>query len=814
MFRYTPPWQVLCYSLDHDNKRLASVDRRNVLTPHSLQLLSSVQRLPPPEPVTHAAGAAAPPPTMDSIPRNWVLKPLSPLLQPSDLRTIAGPPPSASPDPDGRAFGHDSISVAPSYSSVVVASERDDGCRNAVRARQVVVSQDGGQSSDEWHAGSRSDPGSPGSSLGSPCGFYSFVEDPASPEAEMNEAWMVSPQRQTQLAVLKQESGFRLQTYAGRKPESLFAESEGDSLYKLDLENGSKVVGEEEEKQLREEIIRGQAPKSNPPFKGQLSALDALDLRSSTNRLIEGFSMSYAAVGSRAEPPRPSDPGTIDVEQISFIAARQQFLKMEQQQAAPSIPLRSSRTHLNASVQPDPDVSSTDQVDTRHMLQANEDTTTFMQTEEDEIYPEERVWRNEEGLSRQSSVFDDLDSGLEELTVEVGGGYTSDEGLFYDRNQQESRSGESISDYETPIEREIRLAQEREENLRRSRGLSLSGRTAEMVEIKTKRLSAKEKNRVSFLVQREIQKDDQWKEEPQQRLPGRHRRDSPQELECDQQDRDKKAEERPRCESGDEGVFPSPCCPHRHPEEAELYASTKSSAPSSFSVRASQVPDRRGLSQDQTTASALHFSSSASPPTRSSWNGLQSRGKGAPDFIEKEIEEALRREQELKELRESREETDGHVFSPAPLLQQANKVAISQFYPPMKTDQPVSASSPSARPSVRPPSIPYITAQPWSSSPPPSSKSRQRSTTPPIRPSSPPPAAVSSPPPPLPPRGLAETLLEDFKERRVKVKLEESVYAGIQPVDDVNNEVVESTRVIRHKNQRALRWEAGVFSNQ
>ncbi|KAE8294736.1 A-kinase anchor protein 2 [Larimichthys crocea] len=54
---------------------------------------------------------------------------------------------------------------------------------------------------------------------------------------------------------------------------------------------------------------------------------------------------------------------------------------------------------------------------------------------------------------------------------------------------------------------------------------------------------------------------------------------------------------------------------------------------------------------------------------------------------------------------------------------------------------------------------------------------------------------------PLRLRGLSETLLQDFEERRIQLRLEESA-------------VVESTRVIRHKNQRALLWEAGVFTNQ
>ncbi|XP_049443107.1 mitotic interactor and substrate of PLK1 isoform X2 [Epinephelus fuscoguttatus] len=768
---------------------------------------------------------------MESIPRRWVLKPLSPLLQLSDLRTIAGPAQTDASALDDPVFTSDSISVARSHSSVVVSSQHGNGSGDVVvQARQVAVSQDRGSTSDEWIPSS---PSSPSSSSGSHCGFYSFVEDPMSQEAELNEAWMVSPQRQTQLSTLKEEKGFRLQTYAGsRKPESLFADGNGDAQYRVDQSDGVEVVREEEEQQLRKEIIRSQAPKKNLTFKDQLSALENLDLSRSPNKLMEGFSVSFSPVASRPRPPSPAAPGTIDDAQINFSTARQQFLKMEQDRltAVPS-PLRSSITHLNTSLQTDPDASLSKQVESSYHgvetysgVETSEAPTAFKPTE-DEAFPERKVTvcQTEKPLSRQSSVFDDLDSGLEELSMEVGGGYTSDEGVFNDNTQQQDKSSVSKSDYETPIEREIRLNQEREENLRRSRGLKLSDSRAEMVEIKTKRLQtplpltlikSKEKNRVSFIIQREIQKENERREEPDQQ--GGHSPDPPQDpedikMESVQQDEDERTEA--RVQSGDTDIFLSPCCPHRHSEETERYISQMSSAPPSFSVRDSDVQYTRGLRQDLTTSSSLRASSSSSSSsptprrdmtwtTPRSWRenlestGLQSRGTGAPDFIEKEIEEALRREQELKELRESREETDGRLLSPAPLVEQANKMAISQFYPPVNADKPVSVSSPSPRPFVRLSSFSFITAQPWSYSPPPSSS----------------PVAHCTVPPPV--RGLTDTLLQDFEERRVKLKLEESAYAGIQPVDDVNNEVVESTRVTRHKNQRALRWEAGVFANR
>lgn len=642
-------------------QRLSAGNHQDVLTFPSSQSTSVHHHLS--EPLS-PAGSATPPAAMDSTPKNWVLKPLSPTLQPSDLRTIAVP----APGPNDLDTAFRSISVSHSQPCVVVSSQQGDESQDVVvQARQIAVSPDGGNSSDEWQPSS---PSSPGSSSGSHCGFYSFVEDPASPKAEHNEAWMVSPQRQAMLATLKQEKGFKLQTYtSSNKPESLFSEGNGDLQYKVDANNGIRVVGEEEEKELRKEIIRTQAPKKSAGFQDQLSSQE--DLSQSTNKLIEGFSLSYKPVSSRPEPPRPAEPGTIDKEQINFNTVRQQFLKLEQDRLkAPSSPLKSPRTHLKSYLWPDLDVTTPKKVETSN------NAAQFKAPEEDEAYRQKKVtvFQTEECLSRQSSVFDDLDSGLEELSGEVGGGYVSDDGVFNDNVQQLNRPIKSTSACETPIEREIRLIQEREENLRRSRGLKLSDSWGQMVEIKTKRLQPrpapikmKEKTRVSFIVQGEVKSENQNQSEPR--------------------NKDRWTEESSQPESETSEVFPSPCCPHRHPEERKQM----SPIPSSLIEIDSGVQDRRRLDQDQ----VFSFSSTASPTltpqnetTLQSWReslkstGLQCRGKGAPDFIEKEIEEALRREQEL---RESREEAKQQLFSPAPLVEQATQKAISQFYPPIKT---------------------------------------------------------------------------------------------------------------------------------
>lgn len=855
MFKYTAPWQVLCLSLDQ-HKRLSSAGRQDDLS--SVRLSSSVQssaHLPCPDPL--AARAVV----MDSTPRRWVLRPLSPSLQPSDLRSISA-------QQDDTVFFNDSISiVGSSQSTVYVEAHNDLSANVVVEARQVSVSQEGGSRSSS-SSSSEELPVSPcsSSSGASHSGFYSFVDDPFSPEAEQNEAWMVSPQRQTQLATLREDNSYKLQSYSShRRPASLFQEESTDLRYKIDAKYGYEVVGEQEERQLRKEIIRNQAPKKSPLIEEDGGSSFGND----TSRLIEGLSISYTNVS--AKPNVVINSGAIDEEQINFDVARKQFLQMEQNKMDPIIQPRKIR------VKTSPKQNATPQED-----KAGREEQVSRTKVEDVVNA--KLKEDQSGRSRQSSFLEESDV----LLVNLGVTFISDDGLNSEQIPPENDTSQFSIEQETPIEREIRIAQEREENLRRLRGLqhSVSG---EMVEIKTTRLQsplpltplrAKEKGRVSFIFQ-DIQKkeeaarqDGAWQDvgslrrerahsfeileanstedDATQRDQGyaitqafgtlkesvgekfdvvdyalqkqntqggsfqesrllqeyvepylrnarqdqeeKNRFQSEQELGRKAEFEDIKsleeqwqspnqnvdriengftsAVERSREDSISDDVFLLPCCPHKHPEDSE---SVKQNGPSRLNLH---TPSWRN-SLEQT--------------------GLQTRGQGAADFIENDIEEALRREQELREQRETQAK---QVYSPPTLVQQADKMAARQFYPQIRTDKAQFRSSSSPRPGMRLSSIPLMSPQPWSPAP----HTPQTPQTPQT------PTVVRTAP--LPVRGLAHTLLHDFEERRVKLRLEESAYAGIQPVDSVNNEVVESTRVTRHKNRRALQWEAGLFANQ
>uniref|UniRef100_A0A8C6UQC9 Mitotic interactor and substrate of PLK1 n=1 Tax=Neogobius melanostomus TaxID=47308 RepID=A0A8C6UQC9_9GOBI len=701
---------------------------------------------------------------MDSIPRRWVLRPLSPSLQPSDLRSISA-------QRDDNVFFTESISIVGSQSAVYVEGHSDSSADVVIEARQVSVSKD-----DDARSSSSSEdlPLSPcsSSSGASHNGFYSFVEDPFSPEAEHNEAWMVSPQRQTQLATLREKNSHKLQSYSSpRQPGNLFQDESVDSQYRIHEIHGYKVVGEQEERQLRKEIIRNQAPKQSPLFEK--------DGGNDTSRLIEGLSLSYSHVIAK---PAVVVDSTVNEEQINFDAARKQFLQMEQNKLDPII--RPRKIQVTTSPKQNP------------TLQDKEASREEQVFKPKVVYVvDAEVKEDESGNSRQSSFFEEPDG----LPLNVRVSYSSDDGRASEQIVPENGANQFTLEHETPIEREIRIAQEREENLRRSRGLqhSVSG---EMVEIKIIRLpsplpltplQAKDKGRVSFNFQ-EIQRKEEATKQDSARQdvvgPRRKRASSFEILEAGSAESD-------ATQSNKESVI------------TRAFETLKQSVGEKFDVvdyalqkqsyqdnrqsstqllqeyvepylrNARQETENPRFPNDQELARKAEFEGYVSTEERwqghnrdriengytsvversrvellsddvfplplkhpkdsegadqdgpSRWNpqaalwrnnsektGLQTRGEGVAGFIERDIEEALRREQELKELREQREAQEKQVYSPQTLVQQADKMATTQFYPRVRPDKAQFRSSPRP-PIVRLSGVPLMSPKPWSPAP-------------------------------------------------------------------------------------------------
>ncbi|XP_062869493.1 uncharacterized protein misp [Trichomycterus rosablanca] len=863
MFKYTPPWQVLCSSLEHENKRQSTLlcSPWNVQIPEEETILSYSH-----QPVTSSipVGAEDHPSsriTMGSTPKRWVMKPLSPKLEKSDLRAILSPgsePYSSetswrhSRGGDSLAFSFDNISVGRVKSSVIVSSLNGKGNGDVVvHARQVAVCEEDSTSED----GLPSIPSSPSSSCSADChvGFYSFVDDPGSPEAERNEAYMMSPERQTKLSTLKKKSGFKLQTYTDeRRPEKLFQETNGDSNYQV---TDTLAENEEEDKPDRMEIIRSQAPKNN--LKEQWSSLENLDVSDSSQNLVEGFSLCYSPVSTKQPLMSKAEPGTIDNQQIDFNAALKQFLSMEHskqnpfknssQQLPQSPKLRARSLSAGARVFTKEDSKNKNLKDDSRQIQ-----DLWERPDEARIptIKEEPEFKAEPDKV-QSSL--DLDLGL----GSQGLGSTIDKSFPTMSPTLEMTSSSSLASMnETPIEREIRLAQEREEDLRRSRGIFRQD-TTEMVEIRTKPILSqpspqtkpiKDSNRMSLLIQREIERENRSTEPYKQKTLGDKNgtgalSDQMQNISLSPGARVPftgkpiTVEDTPITKSSitaqKNDVLKSEetlslCCPHRHQDETV-------------------IPNNSNQNQPKKSRRLFTHADSLSTPTWRSNSEISSERPlklNAPDMIRREIEEDLRREQELQELRETTSlslstdkdmKASGHtlpaIMTPK-VSDQNNSIqtllnssyenvfendAVQHEKSTQRTSQnhsysrnvdsiPVTPTS-IAGPSARLPSVSMMTAQPWSG---------LKSTSPAVL------RAITNLPSSLltetssssSQKGLTETLLEDFEERRIRQKLEESSYAGIQPVDDINNEVVEVTRVTRHKNTRAMRWEAGVYANE
>nr|XP_054588675.1 uncharacterized protein LOC129153488 [Nothobranchius furzeri] len=301
---------------------------------------------------------------------------------------------------------------------------------------------------------------------------------------------------------------------------------------------------------------------------------------------------------------------------------------------------------------------------------------------------------SEKNLRKKINV---LDSGFTKHLVEGAGSFTSDDDLL--NIIQVSQTNKSRVLQETPIEREIRLSQEREEDLRQSRGLKHRKDPGEIVEINTKHMQLPltpvrlhQKNKVSLISYNTFQRENQISEKPLQWGPLQEQDspDPPLETEnigrnTDPDDENKTTKERTASESESDVVVQPPCCPHKHPEEVWFYQTNPTMSFSTTMDQEALDSSKKMDSPISLMPASVHETCSLSWRKSLESTGLQSRGKITTDFIEKEIEEALRREQELRELRESIKKTHQPLFSPTSLAEQASNMAVKMFYPAVDT---------------------------------------------------------------------------------------------------------------------------------
>ncbi|NXL70256.1 MISP protein, partial [Leptocoma aspasia] len=601
-------------------------------------------------------------------------------------------------------------------------------------------------------------------------------------------------------------------------------DDEEQDLYRVPPPNISPEKARELEDE-RKEVIRSQVMKKSSTIAERWSSMDELSSISmgsqGEGRHTGSVPTSFAICFDKPSPGRaatPVDPENIDTEQINFSAARQQFLMLE-------------KTNMGSFFSPG-----------QQAMSPRPESVTKVSRE---------AWYSPEMAMKATRGYGSAGESSQSRT---------DKSIYQPFNV-DLRAGsdglgkETRVSNETPIEREIRMAMEREENLWKERGIQRLTSSSELVEIQTKPVlnihtspgpgrKGKDRGRASLYVQREIEQETKREEDlkRQGRLLGAYDKGTQQEL-----------EERRRVFEQEEAPPQKPTPLKRAEERRSWVKEFVVEQPSS----PSPVEDTRaGRSIPSYTASIAHFqlsqprfaasersreqplvsqhaSSSVSKwGSEDSWGGklpgstpspastavlpreylnlsfwkpkvsfVEDMGTQSPlrredgreeqyrlrtwkpqtsALIEEEIRSDLQREEELQEQRRRLMDTcsDG-------VPQEGSRSRHSSAASGASGNYSVSESPASSPASHQTGVLGLI------------------SSFTPLR------VTSSS-------QGSAETLTPDssrsspFEERRRRVK-EDGKYAGIEPVDKVNTEVVESTRVFRHKSLMAQRWEAGQY---
>ncbi|KAM6395785.1 mitotic interactor and substrate of PLK1 [Rhynochetos jubatus] len=680
------------------------------------------------------------------------------------------------------------------------------------------------------------------------------------------DAWTPSPDRESKLEVVRSGSLYDLRVYRGeRKPSRLYDEDEQEER-RVPPPNISPEKAKELEDERRE-VIRSQVMRKSSTMAERWSSTD--ELSSINAGTGGGFAVRFETPSS-GRAATPVDPENVDTEQINFSAARQQFLMLEKtnpgsffspgQQALSPKPESAAKASRQEWLGAEPAASGRGNASASSRsgrdAAVHQGYGVSYKAPAEEIYAPKRADTERShpagktsSLARASSR-EDLDTG--------NAGYASDgsasEGFGALAELRDGSDGPAEAakiSKETPIEREIRMALEREENLWKERGMRRLTSSSELVEIQTKPLlsmrsspgpgrKGKDKGRASLYVQREIQQEAKREEDlkRQGRLLGTYDRGTQQELDerrrvFEQEEAPpqkptppRKADERRGGVDELEAKQPAGRGPHptgdtrggrslptthfqasqptgeksRHRPSVSQHASASAGKRGSEDSQGGRLPGSTPSPSGTAVLPAECFSFSFWKPKVSFVEDMGTQGPlrgedGREEqyrlrtwkpqtsaLIEEEIRSDLQREEELQEQRRRRRLVDGYGSSGDGFSQEGSRSRHSSAASGTSGSYSVSGS-----PGLAPAPHQGVLGLASSFAP--------------LRVTSPCQGSTETPDP---------ARSSPLEERRRRVK-EDGKYAGIEPVDRINTEVVESTRVTRHKSAMAQRWEAGQY---
>lgn len=611
--------------------------------------------------------------------------------------------------------------------------------------------------------------------------FQQVTVEPADGSWDQDQPAVWLADRKAQLDVLRTGAACGLRTFPGQPALQLEEDEEEEvKAYYLDTRDALPRLPRDLERE-RWAVIQGQAVK-----------------KSGTVATLHGTPDDRAPSTSGVPEFMPTEDNVVDREQINFLAARQQFLSLEQANAG--VPQQPPARVAPAWASP-----RTNQAPKalRELPLANGYAVSVKPQSKEVVMEEKRV----RGWSTGS---------VQAVQAENHPG-----------SQSQAESLEASK--ETPIEREIRLAQEREAALREQRGLRRVVSHQELVEIPTRPLLTKvsltvaprrDRGRPSLYVQRDLAQETQREEDHRREglqmgsvstpdwiseasQPGLRRvfsSDSILGLAPDASKANPAPELRKVNRIPPDAYQPylSPGAPlqkfpalHTYSkpsglsaEEAKAVASPKapgsqrplsesSGKPSGTKQQFSKPP--RGTPQanggvvrrEHFRLRPLRFRvpdvpQKAEIPRMWGWEvagapALRLQRSQSSELLDREMESVLRREQEVAE--ERRNALFPEVFSPQDQDSRSSSRASGIM----------GSYSVSESPCFSP--IHLHSGLVWT----------------------------------------AESPAEAVPGQRKK---KEQWYAGINPLDHVNLEVLEATRVTRHKNAMAERWEARVYASE